>query len=167
MLKEDLAHYIGLYQTWSSYQPEAAGVTLAYCSIHGNTAAAALQLKAMLEEKGVAVAAFDLARDSMSETVASAFRYDKLVLAAPTYDAALFPVMEDFLYHLKAKNYQKRTIAILENGSWAPMAGKLMRAYAAEGFKGCTLVEPVITLRGKLNGQNQAALAALVDTLTA
>ncbi|MCD7856714.1 MAG: FprA family A-type flavoprotein [Clostridiales bacterium] len=166
VLKEDLAHYIGLYQTWSSYQPEAAGVTLAYCSIHGNTAAAALQLKAMLEEKGVAVAAFDLARDSMSETVASAFRYDKLVLAAPTYDAALFPVMEDFLYHLKAKNYQKRTIAILENGSWAPMAGKLMRAYA-EGFKGCTLVEPVITLRGKLNGQNQAALAALVDTLTA
>ncbi len=120
----------------------------------------------MLEETVSSVAAFDLARDSMSEAVASAFRYDKLVLAAPTYDAALFPVMEDFLYHLKAKGYQKRTIAILENGSWAPMAGKLMRAYA-EGFKGCTLVEPVITLRGKLNGQNQAALAALVDTLTA
>ncbi|MCD8366892.1 MAG: FprA family A-type flavoprotein [Clostridiales bacterium] len=166
VLKGDLAHYIGLYQTWSSYQPEAAGVTLAYCSIHGNTADAALALKAMLEEKGAAVASFDLARDSMSEAVASAFRYDKLVLAAPTYDAALFPVVGDFLYHLKAKNYQKRTVAILENGSWAPMAGKLMRAYV-EGFKGCTLVEPVVTIRGKLNGQSQAALAALVDTLTA
>ncbi len=165
VLKENLAHYIGLYQTWSSYQPEAAGVTLAYCSIHGNTAAAALRLKSMLEEKGATVAAFDLARDSMSEAVASAFRYDKLVLAAPTYDAALFPVMEDFLYHLKAKNYQKRTIAILENGSWAPMAGKLMRAYA-EGFKDSTLVEPVVTIRGKLNEKNQAELAALADTLT-
>ncbi len=166
VLKEDLGHYIGLYQTWSSYAPEASGVTLAYCSIHGNTAAAALELKAMLEAKGATVAAFDLSRDSMSEAVASAFRYDRLVLAAPTYDAALFPVMEDFLYHLKGKNFQKRTVAILENGSWAPMAGKLMRAYV-EGFKGCTLAEPVVTIRGKLNAKNRGELAALVDALTA
>ncbi|MCD7917518.1 MAG: FprA family A-type flavoprotein [Clostridiales bacterium] len=166
VLKEDLGHYVSLYQTWSSYAPEAQGVTLAYCSIHGNTAAAALELKAMLEAKGATVAAFDLSRDSMSEAVASAFRYDRLVLAAPTYDASLFPAMEDFLYHLKGKNFQKRTVAILENGSWAPMAGKLMRAYV-EGFKGCTLAEPMVTVRGKLNAKNRGELAALVDALTA
>lgn len=165
ILTENLTHYLGLYQTWSSYAPEEPGVTLAYASIYGNTASAVLQLKALLEAKGVAVAAFDLARDSMSEAVASAFRYDRLVLASPTYDASLFPAMEDFLYHLKAKNYQNRVIGLVENGAWAPMSAKLMRAYA-EGFKGCTIVEPVVTVRGAVNTASKAQLAALADALT-
>ena len=128
ILKEDLGYYINKYDIWSKYEPEDEGVFIAYASIHGNTAKAAKKLAEMLEEKGAKrVAIADLSRDDMAEAVEDAFRHDKLVVAASTYDGGVFPCMEDFLLHLKAKNYQKRTVAIMENGSWAPMAGKKMR----------------------------------------
>lgn len=165
ILKENLGHYIEKYDIWSSYRPEEEGIVIACASIHGNTAAAAGELAELLKDRGQKVKLFDLCRDDMSEAVGDAFRYDRLVLAAPTYDAALFPAMEDFLYHLKVKAYQKRTVAILENGSWAPMAGKLMRAYV-EGFKGCTLVEPVVTIKGAVNSAVKAQLSALADAIS-
>lgn len=114
ILQEDLGHYIGKYQIWSSYEPENEGVTIAYASIHGNTAEAAKKMAEILEQKGQKVSVFDLSRDDMAEAIEDAFRYDKLILAAATYDAALFPPMEDFLYHLKIKNYQKRKIGFIE-----------------------------------------------------
>lgn len=164
ILKENLEHYISLYDIWSSYRPENEGVTLAYASIHGNTEIAAKKLAEMLEAKGQKVSLFDLARCDMAEAVEDAFRYDKLVVAAPTYDAALFPAMEDFLYHLKVKNYQNRTIGIVENGSWAPMAGKLMKAYA-DGFKNCKVIEPVVTIKSTVKESTVAALEALAAAL--
>lgn len=166
VLTGDLSHYLQQYDTWSSYRPEDEGVTLAYASIHGNTADAAKKLAELLTARGAKVSLFDLARDDMAEAIEDAFRYDKLVLACPTYDAALFPCMEDFLYHLKIKNYQNRTIGIMENGSWAPMAGKLMRAYA-EGFKNCTVVEPVVTIRSAMNAASVKAMEKLADALLA
>lgn len=165
VLKENLAYYLEKYQIWSSYRPEEEGVVIAYASIHGNTAVAARKLAALLEEKGQKVSVFDLARDDMAKAVADAFRYDRLVLAAATYDGGLFPCMEDFLYHLKMKNYQKRTIGIMENGSWAPMAAKLMKEYA-ESFKDCVLAEPVVTIRSTLNAASQAQLEQLAEALT-
>lgn len=164
ILKENLAHYLEKYDIWSSYRPENEGVTIAYASIHGNTAAAANELAALLEEKGQKVSLFDLARDDMAEAIEDAFRYDRLVLAAATYDGGLFPCMEDFLYHLKLKNYQKRTVGILENGSWAPMAGKLMKEYV-EGFKDCVLAEPTVTIKSTLNAASRAQLEQLAEAL--
>lgn len=165
ILKENLAHYLEKYDIWSSYRPENEGVTIAYASIHGNTAAAARELAALLEEKGQKVSVFDLARDDMAEAIEDAFRYDRLVLAAATYDGGLFPCMEDFLYHLKFKSYQKRTVGILENGSWAPLAGKLMREYV-EGFKDCVVVEPVVTIKSTLSDTSRAQLKELAQALT-
>ncbi len=165
VLKDKLAHYLEKYDIWSSYRPEDEGVTIAYASIHGNTAAAARELAALLEEKGQKVSLFDLARDDMAEAIEDAFRYDRLVLAAATYDGGLFPCMEDFLYHLKLKNYQKRTVGILENGSWAPMAGKLMREYA-ESYKDCAVAEPVVTVKSLLNDASRAQLCLLAEALT-
>lgn len=165
VLKDNLAHYLEKYNIWSSYRPEDEGVTIAYASIHGNTAAAARELAALLEEKGQKVSLFDLARDDMAEAIEDAFRYDRLVLAAATYDGGLFPCMEDFLYHLKLKNYQKRTVGILENGSWAPMAGKLMREYA-ESYKDCAVAEPVVTVKSLLNDASRAQLCLLAEALT-
>lgn len=164
VLKENLAHYLEKYELWSSYRPENEGVTIAYASIHGNTAAAAKELAALLEEKGQKVSLFDLARDDMAKAVEDAFRYDRLVLAAATYDGGLFPCMEDFLYHLKLKNYQKRTVGILENGSWAPMAGKLMKEYV-EGFKDCVLAEPTVTVKSTLNAAGRDQLCQLAQAL--
>ncbi len=164
VLKENLAHYLEKYELWSSYRPENEGVTIAYASIHGNTAAAAKELAALLEEKGQKVSLFDLARDDMAKAVEDAFRYDRLVLAAATYDGGLFPCMEDFLYHLKLKNYQKRTVGILENGSWAPMAGKLMKEYV-EGFKDCVLAEPTVTVKSTLNAASRDQLERLAQAL--
>lgn len=166
ILKENLGDYIEKYDIWSSYRPEESGVTLAYASIHGNTAVAAQKLAEILERKGAKVAAFDLARCDMAEAVGSAFRYDKLVVASPTYDAALFPCVEDFLYHLKIKNYQKRTIGIVENGSWAPMAGKLIKAYA-DGFKGSKVIEPMVTIKSTLNEASTQAMEAMAEALLA
>ncbi len=164
VLREDLAHYLEKYDIWSSYRPEDEGVTIAYASIHGNTALAARELAALLEERGQKVSVFDLARDDLAEAVEDAFRYDRLVLAAATYDGGLFPCMEDFLYHLKLKNYQKRTVGILENGSWAPLAGKLMREYV-EGYKECVLVEPVVTIKSALNAASREQLEQLAQAL--
>ncbi len=166
ILSENLAHYMEKYDIWSSYRPENEGVTIAYASIHGNTAAAARELAAMLEEKGQKVSLFDLARDDMAEAIEDAFRYDRLVLAAATYDGGLFPCMEDFLYHLKLKNYQKRTVGILENGSWAPMAGKLMREYV-ESFKDCVVAQPTVTVKSTLDAASRAQLAELAQALQA
>lgn len=166
VLKEDLGYYIGKYLTWSSYEPEEEGVVVAYASIHGNTGKAAEKMAQILTEKGAKVKLFDLARDDMAEAVASAFRYDKLVLLGVTYDGGLFPCMEDFLYHLKIKTYRNRKAAIIENGSWAPMSGKLMKAYL-ENMKGIEICEPVVTLKSVMKDADEENLKALADTLLA
>ncbi len=166
VLKEDLGYYIGKYLTWSSYEPEEEGVVVAYASIHGNTGKAAEKMAQILTEKGAKVKLFDLARDDMAEAVASAFRYDKLVLLGVTYDGGLFPCMEDFLYHLKIKTYRNRKAAIVENGSWAPMSGKLMKAYL-ESMKGIEICEPVVTLKSVMKDADEENLKALADTLLA
>ncbi len=166
VLKEDLGYYIGEYLTWSSYEPEEEGVVVAYASIHGNTGKAAEKMAQILTEKGAKVKLFDLARDDMAEAVASAFRYDKLVLLGVTYDGGLFPCMEDFLYHLKIKTYRNRKAAIVENGSWAPMSGKLMKAYL-ESMKGIEICEPVVTLKSVMKDADEENLKALADTLLA
>lgn len=165
ILKDNLSFYIDKYNIWSSYRPEDEGVTIAYASIHGNTAAAAKKMGEILEQMNQKVSLFDLCRDDMAEAIEDAFRYDKLIIASPTYDGALFPAMEDFLYHLKIKAYQNRKIGIIENGSWAPLSGKLMRAYA-EGFKGCTVAEPVITLKSKMNNDTAEQMKNLAIEMT-
>jgi len=165
ILKEDLGYYIGKYDIWSKYEPEDEGVFIAYASIHGNTAKAAKKLAEMLEEKGAKrVAIADLARDDMAEAVEDAFRHDKLVVAASTYDGGLFPCMEDFLLHLKAKNYQKRTVAIMENGSWAPMAGKKMREYL-ESMKNITIMEPIVTIKSSMKPETVKVMEELAEKL--
>lgn len=165
ILKEDLGYYIGKYDTWSKYEPEDEGVFIAYASIHGNTAKAAKLLAALLEEKGAKrVAIADLSRDDMAEAVEDAFRHDKLVLAASTYDGGLFPPMEDFLHHLKAKNFQKRTVALIENGSWAPQAARKMRELL-ESMKEIQICEPVISIRSTMNAQTKTLLEELAEIL--
>lgn len=165
ILKEDLGYYIGKYDIWSKYEPEDEGVFIAYASIHGNTAKAAKQLANILEEKGAKrVAIADLSRDDMAEAVEDAFRHSKLVLASSTYDGGLFPCMEDFLSHLKAKNYQKRTVALIENGSWAPMAAKHMRTYL-EAMKNIEICEPVITIKSTPNADTVTAMEVLAEQL--
>lgn len=161
ILKEDLGFYIEKYNIWSSYQPEDRGVLVAYASIHGHTAEAAKEFAAMLKEAGEEkVVLTDLARDDMAEAIEDAFRYDRIVLASATYDGGLFPCMESFLAHLRAKNYQKRTVGLIENGSWAPMAGKCM-AQMLEGLKEITLLEPVVTIRSALQADSKEALRGL------
>lgn len=165
ILKENLEYYIGKYQTWSSYQPEDEGILIAYASIHGNTAKAARALADLLEAKGAKkVVVSDLAREDMAEVIEDAFRYDKMVLAAASYDAGVFPCMESFLAHLKSKAYQNRTVGLLENGSWAPSAGKVMRA-ALEEMKNITIVEPMVTIRSSLKPEDQSHLEALADAV--
>lgn len=167
ILKENLGYYIGLYDTWSKYEPEDEGILVAYASIHGNTAEAAKKLAAILEEKGAKkVAVTDLSRDDMAEAVEDAFRYDKMVVAAATYDGGIFPCMEDFLLHLKSKSYQKRTVAFMENGSWAPMAAKHMKAIV-EGMKNITVVDPVVTIKSTMNDDTVKAMEELADNLLA
>lgn len=165
ILKEDLGYYIGKYDIWSKYEPEDEGVFIAYASIHGNTAKAAKKLAEMLEAKGAKrVAIADLSRDDMAEAVEDAFRHSKLVVASSTYDGGLFPCMEDFLSHLKAKNYQKRTVAMMENGSWAPMAAKKMREYL-EGMKEITICEPVVTIKSTMKDDTLKVMEELADKL--
>lgn len=165
VLKDNLSYYIDKYNTWSSYTPEDQGILIACASIHGNTMAAAEKLAEMLRAKGAPkVVVADLAREDMAEVIEDAFRYDKMVLAAATYDAGLFPCMESFLAHLKSKNYQKRTVGIIENGSWAPMAGKMMKEMLA-GMKEITVLEPVVTVRSTMNAESEAALEALSEAL--
>ena len=167
ILKENLGYYIDKYNTWSSYAPEDKGIFVASASIHGNTKAAAEKLVEKLQAKtDLKVAFTDLTRDDLAEAVEDAFRYDRLVVCAPTYDGGLFPVMEDFLHHLKAKNYQKRTVGFVENGTWAPVAGKQMRALF-EGMKEIKQLDPTVTIRATLNADSEAQMDALVDALLA
>lgn len=165
ILKENLGYYIGLYDTWSKYEPEDEGIVVAYASIHGNTAEAAKKFASILEEKGAKkVVVADLSRDDMAEVIEDAFRYDKLVLAAATYDGGIFPCMEDFLNHLSAKNYQKRTVAFIENGSWAPIAAKKMKAIV-DTYKNMNIVEPVVTIRSTMKEDTVKAMEELADHL--
>lgn len=165
ILKEDLAYYIGKYDTWSSYKPEDEGVLVAYASIHGNTAEAAKKFGEILEKKGAKkVIVSDLSREDMAEVIEDAFRYDKMVVAAATYDGGIFPVMEDFLHHLKSKNYQKRTVGIIDNGSWAPMAGKQMKAIL-ETLKDVTICEESVSIRSTMKEENVTAMERLADEI--
>ena len=147
ILKENLGHYIERYSVWSSYEPEEEGVFVAYASIHGNTAAAALKMAEILKAKGAKkIEVMDLAREDMAEAVENAFRYSSMILAAASYDAGVFPCMEDFLHHLKSKNYQNRKIGIIENGSWAPSAAKTIRGIL-DGMKNIRIAEPAVTIK--------------------
>ena len=167
VLKENLGFYIDKYLKWSSYEPEEEGVVVACASIHGNTRKAMQRFVEILREKGAKnVVFFDLARDDMAEAVASAYRYDTLVTACCTYDANLFPCMEDFLYHLKIKNFQNRKVGLVENGSWAPMAGKQMRSYF-EGMKNIRIADPMVTIRSTMTKENEEEMKALADALLA
>lgn len=165
ILKENLEYYIGKYQVWSSYEPEDEGILVAYASIHGHTAEAAKKLKEILEAKGAKkVAITDLSRDDMAEAIEDAFRYDKMVLAAATYDGGIFPCMEDFLHHLKSKTYRKRTVALMENGSWAPVAAKNMRTLL-EQMKDITICDKVVTIKSAMKEATVADMQALADEL--
>lgn len=165
VLKENLSYYINKYQIWSSYEPEDKGVFIAYASIHGNTAKAAEYMAEQLREKGEEkVVVCDLAREDMAEAVEDAFRYDRIVLAAATYDAGIFTWMEEFLHHLKAKNYQKRKAALIENGSWAPAAAKQMRALL-ETMKDVEVLEQVVTIKSALSEANKEEIERLAESL--
>jgi len=164
VLCENVADYVALYDTWSAYRPESSGVAIAYASMYGNTKAAALLLADKLREKGVKVSVADLARDDMAEAVEDAFRYDRLVLAAPTYNAGVFPVMRTFIHHLTERNYQNRTVGLIENGSWAPMAAKTMRGLL-EGCKDVTILDAQVKLLSALNDESRAQVEQLAEAL--
>lgn len=165
ILKENLSYYIGKYMTWSSYEPEDDGVLVACASIHGNTKQAALKMVDILKEKGAAKVAFtDLSRDDMAEAIEDAFRYSKLVLAGATYDGGVFPPMEDFLNRLSHKAYQKRTVGIMENGSWAPVAAKSMRAIL-DTMKDITICEHTVTIKSTVKDSDLAAFHMLADEI--
>ena len=167
VLKENLGFYIGKYLTWSSYEPEEDGVLVACASIHGNTKAAAEKMVEVLRANGASKVVFmDLTRDDMAEAIEDAFRYDKLVLAAASYDASVFPCMETFLNKLTNKNYQNRKIAIIENGSWAPTAARVMKSYV-EKMKKITLCEKTVTIKSAMNDADVTAMEELADELLA
>ncbi len=166
VLEENLGYYVDLYDKWSSYTPEDKGTLIAYAGVYGNTRAAALALAEELRRRGEKVSVMDLARSDMAEAVEDAFRYDKTVFAATTLDGGIFPVMEEFIRHLKAKNFQNRKVGIIENGSWAPMSGKLMRALLEEQ-KGITVMPTVITLLSSVPADFDKQASALADELLA
>lgn len=167
VLSGDLTPYLSLYDTWSRYEPESEGVLVAYASIHGGTAAAAREFAEMLCARGAEkVVLSDLSRSDMAEVIEDAFRYPRLVLAASSYDAGVFPVMHDFLHHLQIKNYQKRRIGLIENGSWAPCAARAMRTLI-EPMKEITLVEPTVTIRSRMKQTDIPAMEALADAILA
>ena len=165
ILKENLGYYIGLYDTWSKYEVETEGVFIAYASIHGGTKKAAEKMAEILRAKGAPkVSIADLCRDDMAEAVEDAFRMDKLIVAAASYDADVFPPMYDFLHHLKLKAYQKRRVGIIENGSWAPCAGRVMKGML-ETMKDIEIVEPMVTIRSAMKQGDIPALEALADAM--
>lgn len=164
ILKEDLGYYIGKYMTWSSYEPEDEGVLVACASIHGNTKKAAEKMVEILKEKGIKVAFTDLTRDDMAEAIEDAFRYSKLVIAAASYDGGVFPPMEDFLNRLGHKAYQKRKVGIIENGSWAPVAAKSMKAIL-DTMKDLTVCDTVVSIKSTMKDADVAAMNALADEL--
>lgn len=162
VLSENIGHYIGLYDTWSAYRPESAGVCIAYTSVYGNTKAAAELLACELEARGVRVAISDLARCDMHEAVEDAFRYDRLVLATTTYNGDVFPFMKEFIDHLTERNYQNRRVAFIENGSWAAMATKVMRAML-EKSKNLTYADNTVKITSALNEDSRAQIKALSE----
>lgn len=165
VLTENLDYYINLYDIWSKYEPEVDGIFIAYCSIHGNTEKAALKLYDILKEKtDKKIAVSDLSRSDMAENVEDAFKYSTLVVAAPSYDGGVFPVMNDFLHHLKIKGYKNRKVAMIENGSWAPCAIKSMQPYFDE-MKGIEISDAKVTIRSTMTAENEVQLAALADSI--
>ena len=167
VLTENLGYYIGLYDKWSKYEPETEGVLVAYASIHGNTAEVARTFADILRAKGAAnVVVTDLSRCDMSEAVEDAFRYSRLVVAAASYDSDVFPPMHDFLHHLAIKNYCKRRIGIIENGSWAPSAGRAMRNII-DRFKDVAVIEDMVTITSKMKPSDIPALERLAEMVLA
>ena len=167
ILTENLSYYINLYDIWSRYEPETDGVFIAYASIHGNTKAAALKLYEILKsktDKKIAIA--DLSRSDIAEDVEDAFRYSRMVVAASTYDGGVFPAMNDFLHHLSIKAYKNRKVGIIENGTWAPMSGKVMRGYL-ESMKNIEIVPTTVTIRSSMKEENIEQLEQLADEILA
>ena len=165
VLKDNLGYYIGLYDTWSKYEPENKGVLIAYASIHGNTAKAAYELADMLKKAGEdKVVVSDLSREDMAEVIEDAFRYDRMILCAASYDGGVFPCMQDFLLHLQSRAYQNRTVGMVENGSWAPCAARVMRNIV-DTFKNITVVEPVVTIKSTVKESDKAALSSLAQAI--
>ena len=167
VLKENLGYYIGLYDTWSKYEPEEEGVLVAYASIHGHTAEAAKKMADILLEKGAKLVVLtDLSRNDLSEAVENAFRFSTLVVAAASYDAGVFPPMHDFLYHLQIKNYQKRRVGIIENGSWAPTAGRVMSCMLSD-MKNVEVAEKMVTIKSAMKQADIAEMEELAESLLA
>lgn len=167
ILSENLEYYINLYDTWSKYEPETDGVFIAYASIHGNTKAVALKLYDILKsktDKKISIA--DLSRTDLAEDVEDAFRYSRMIVAAPTYDGGVFPIMNDFLHHLEIKTYRNRKVGIIENGSWAPMAGKVMTSYF-EKMKNIEIVPTKVSIRSSMKEDTTALLEQLADEILA
>lgn len=165
ILSENLGYYLSLYNTWSSYEPEAKGILIAHASIHGGTAAAAEEMAEILRQKGAGkVSVTDLCRDDMAEAIEDAFKYDRMIIAAATYDGNIFPAMHNFLHHLQLKNFQNRRIGIIENGSWAPTAGRLMKEML-EGMKNIEIVEPMVTIRSRMKVEDRPAMEALAENM--
>lgn len=164
ILKDNLGYYIDKYQIWSSYQSEDEGVLVASASIHGNTKEVALKVVDLLKEKGVKVAFTDLTRDDMAEAVEDAFRYSKMILAGATYDGGVFSPMEDFLHRLQHKGYQNKTVGLIENGSWAPLANKVMKEMLTP-MKNVTICENTVTIKSTYKDENQEAINQLVEEI--
>ena len=165
ILKENLKYYIGLYNTWSSYEPEADGVFVAYASIHGNTAKAAEYFAELLKKKGAAkVSVADIARSDIAECVEDAFKYGRVILAASSYDAGVFAPMHDFLGHLAMKGYKNRKIGLIENGSWGPTAARTMKAML-DGMKNITVCDTVVTIKSVMKETDKPALDKLADEI--
>ncbi|MDE6264306.1 MAG: FprA family A-type flavoprotein [Paramuribaculum sp.] len=165
VLTGDLSKYLNLYNTWSSYAPETDGVLVAYASVYGGTKECALEFADLLRAKGVeTVMTFDLCQQELSEAVSQAFRMSKIVLAAVTYDASLFPPMHHFLHHLKMKNFRNRKVGIIENGSWAPVAGKMMTE-AMSALPGITIVPPMVTIKSRMNASTRVAMEELATAI--
>ena len=162
--KDDIAFIVETYDRWSSYKPSKEGIFIAYASIHGNTAKAAEEFAKKLSDSGIPVKTMDLTKEDVSEAVEQAFLYEKMIVAACTYDAEIFPPMENLLHHLKIKNFQNRKVGIIENGSWAPIAGKKMKEYF-QGMKDITIAEPVVTIKGAKKSSDDEALNALADAM--
>ncbi len=163
---DEIGYYIDTYNTWSSYEPETHGVFVAYASIHGNTAKAAKKLAEMLEARGEKVAISDICREDMAECVEDAFRYDRMVICAASYDAGVFLPMHDFLNHLTVKTYQNRKLFILENGSWAPSAARTVKGIA-EGWKNVEVLEPVVTIKSTMKDSDIPNIEALAEAVVA
>ncbi|MBQ5643196.1 MAG: FprA family A-type flavoprotein [Bacteroidaceae bacterium] len=162
---EAMAEAIRLYDLWSRYEPESEGILIAFASIHGNTAEAAHRLAEILKEKGtMKVVVSDLSRDDMAEVIEDAFRYPRIICCASSYDAGVFPPMHDFLHHLQIKNFQRRRFGIVENGTWAPTAAKVMRQMI-EGMKQCEIADPSVTIWGKLKDTDIPALETLAEAM--